>query len=83
MVKGFSLCKAKGTRLYTEITEERKNNDTPLPTDSIGRYKTYITAHLLDLQSIGESEEWIYENFRLCNQVATRQSSRLKQLQST
>ena len=67
----------KGVRLYQEITEERENAEAPLPTDSLIRFKIHLLRHLNQLQSTGEEGEWVYENFRLCNQVATRQSERL------
>ena len=73
----------KGVRLFREIKQECKDNDIPLPTHSIGHYKSRLKYYLFKLQSSGEENEWEYSNFRLCNQLATRQSSRLKHRNAT
>ena len=69
----------KGRRLFTEIVDECKGKGSPLPMDVLGRFKTHLNVYLLEQQSLGNEEEWAYENFRLCNQIATRHSTRLKE----
>ena len=73
----------KGIRLFTEVIEECKGKESPLPLINIGSFKTHLKKHLLELQALGNDEEWVYENFRLCNQVATRKSKRLMNMTKT
>ena len=73
----------KGIRLFLEIVDECKGRDTPLPMDKLSTFKSHLFLYLLEQQSLGNEEEWVYDNFRLCNQLATRQSARVKMKQSS
>jgi hypothetical protein len=67
----------KGIRLYGEVLGEATEANATLPTHSLVGFKNKLKTYLIAIQSVGNSNEWDFENFRLCIQRATRKSPRL------
>ena len=67
----------KGIRLYGEVLGEATEANAPLPTHSLVGFKNKLKTYLIAIQSLGNSNEWDPENFRLCIQRAKRKSPRL------
>ena len=70
------FCKGRG--LFVEVMSEFMDL-YPIPWTllSFGKFKARLKIYMLFVQSLGSSDEWIPENFRLCTQIATRKSQRL------
>ena len=64
----------KGPLLYSDIMSD---NQKLQPGISFGAYKQSVKTYLLELQCVGNSQEWEPENFKLLNLIGLRQSARL------
>ena len=67
----------KGPLLYTSITAERNIGHDTVQHVSSSAYKYDIGAYLHNVQSSGNSTEWLAENFKLYNVVGLRKSERI------
>ena len=79
--KYFSLI--KGPRLYRNIMKEAESSEHRISTESLNRFKAGLMRYVMYLQSVGPSEDWGPDNFRICQTKPQRKSPRLNSEIST